>query len=234
MGDTIRTVVEQAWQQFQAQMVSVLPHVMAALIVLAVGIVFGAIVNRVAAWLLKASQFDRRFLRLGLFAFLERIGISSSSAFAARVLQGAIVFVAAIFALYALDARLASDLAERFLLYLPHLLVGLVILGAGAILARFLARSVLIAAVNNEMRAGRLLSGLTRTGVMVVAVAVACEHLGIGRATVQTGFAILFGGVTVAAAIAVGFGTQDVVRRWLAGLLEPSKREDGGDTIHHW
>ena len=70
---------------------------------------------------------------------------------------------------------------------------------------------------------------------MLVAVAVAFEHLGIGRGTVLTAFAILFGGVTLAAALAVGLGSQDVVRRWWA-----SKDADAASPartrgpIDHW
>jgi hypothetical protein len=100
-------------------------------------------------------------------------------------------------------------------------------------LSRFLSRGVLIAAVNARMRAARLLAGATRSAVMLVAVAVAFEHIGIGRATVLTAFAILFGGVTLAAALAVGLGSQDIVRRWLDEQVNAQARVTEDDTISH-
>jgi hypothetical protein len=84
------------------------------------------------------------------------------------------------------------------------------------------------------VRAARLLAGATRSAVMLVAIAVAFEHLGIGRATVVTAFAILFGGVTLAAALAVGLGSQDIVRRWLDGQFAARPPSKPDDPIQHW
>jgi len=59
-------------------------------------------------------------------------------------------------------------------------------------------------------------SGATRVAIVLVTAAVAIEQRGIGRVTVQIAFTIVFGGIMLAAALAVGLGSQDVVRQWLA------------------
>ncbi len=233
MQYTIQSVLAQAWQQFRDQTFTILPHVLASLFVFVVGVLLGIVVSRVATWALRASNIDRGAARLGLAASLAALGISSTARLLVTALQAAILLLTSILALYSLDARLASDLAERFFLYLPHLIVAVVILGAGMVLARFLARSVLITAVNSGIRAARLLSGFTRAAVMIVAGAMAFEHLGISRETVLTAFAIVFGGVTLAASIAAGLAMQDVVRGWVAGQLAPPRQGDG-ETIEHW
>jgi hypothetical protein len=69
---------------------------------------------------------------------------------------------------------------------------------------------------------------------MLVAVAVALEHLGIGRVTVLIAFAILFGGIMLATALAVGLGSQDIVRRWLAQYLERDEIRQDDTGIRHW
>jgi hypothetical protein len=150
------------------------------------------------------------------------------------VVKWTIIGAALIPALYSLDARVASDLVGRSLLYVPHLVVAAVLLWVGFVLSRFLARGVLITAVNTGMQSARLLAGGTRAAVMLVAIAVAFEHLGIGRATVLTAFAILFGGITLAAALAIGLGSQEIVRRWLVEKLDASKPSKSDDTIRHW
>jgi hypothetical protein len=233
MQYNIQTVLAQAWQQFRDQTFTILPHVLASLVVFLVGIFLGILVSRLANWALRSSNFDRGAARLGLAASLEAVGISSTARLLATALQAGVVLLASILALYSLDARLASDLAERFFLYLPHLVVAIVILAGGMVLARFLSRSVLIAAVNADIRAARLLGGFTRTGVMIVAGAMAFEHLGISRETVLTAFAIVFGGVTLAASIAGGLAMQDVARRWVAAQLAPPERGEG-ETTEHW
>lgn len=234
MGHSIGSVLGNSWQLFQDQAVTILPHVLASLLVLALGLALGAVMRRLGNWLLVASRIDRRLASIGLTSALETVGVRDSVAAVARVLQAAIVFVAAMLALYSLDARLASDLAERFFLYLPHLAVAVAILAVGGLTARFLGRSALIAAVNAGTPAPRVLAGATRTAVMVLAVAIAFEHLGIGRMTLLTAFAILFGGATLAAALALGLGLQDVVRRWVAVQIIDPAEPPRHETIEHW
>ncbi len=228
-------VIQQAWAQFLEQTASVLPHVVASLFVFASGILIGIVVSRLANRRLVSTRIDRMAARVGLSSSLDAIGVSSTGRLIGAVLQWGILVVASILALYSLDARLASDLAERLFLYVPNLAVAVVILGVGVVVARFLARSTLIACVNHGMPSARLLSGLTRVGVMIVATAMALEHLGIGRGTVLAAFAILFGGATLAAAIALGLGLQDVVRQWVATHVQTGAMvAPEGDPIQHW
>lgn len=228
-------VVEQVWQQFQAQTMQLLPMVMGCGLVLLVGLLLAAVVGRLAAWALRAAEIDRRASRLGLSTTLETIGVGSSASALVLLLQAAIMLSASILALYSVDRRLASDLAERFLLYVPRLVVGGVILGAGVVLARLAARSVLITAVNADIPSARLLSSLTKGAVLLTAAAIALEQLGIGRITVLIAFTILFGGVTLAGAIAFGLGAQDLVREWVAGRATPPERRPAeAETIRHW
>ncbi len=233
MHYTIQSVITEAWQQFRDQTFAVLPHLLASLFVFTAGIVLGLVVTRVANWALKGSSIDRGAARLGLASPLQALGIPSVVRLVAGALQAVILLLASTVALYSLDARLASDLAERLFLYLPHLIVAVVILSTGYALARFLARSVLIAAVNSEIRAARLLSSFTHVGIMVVAGAMAFEHLGISRETVLIAFAILFGAVALAASIAAGLAMQDVVRVWVAQQLAPPAAGER-ETIEHW
>lgn len=233
MQYTIQGVLVQAWQQFRDQTFTILPHVLASLFVFVAGILLGLVVTRVANWALRASNIDRGAARLGLAMPLEALGISSTVRLLAAALQAAILLLASMLALYSLDARLASDLAEQFFLYLPHLIVAVVILVAGFVLARFFSRSVLIAAVNSEIRGARLLGASTRVGIMLVAGAMAFEHLGISRETVLTAFAIVFGGVALAASIAAGLAMQDVVRQWVTAQLAPPPAGDH-ESIEHW
>jgi hypothetical protein len=235
MTHSIGSVLGEAWQRFFDQVVWILPHVLASLVVLGLGVLLAWIVQRFGNSLRLASRIDRRLARIGLSSALESIGVRSSVVGIAGVLRWSIIFAAAMLALYSLDARLASDLAERFFLYLPHAFVGIAILAGGGVAARFLGRSVLIAAVNGEIPAARLLAGATRVAVMLLAISIAFEHLGIGRATLLTAFAILFGGATLAAALALGLGLQDVVRRWAAEHFPapvPPVREH--EPIQHW
>jgi hypothetical protein len=59
----------------------------------------------------------------------------------------------------------------------------------------------------------------------------ALDHLGIGRSVLLLAFAILFGGIVLAAALAVGLGARDVVSRGLERQLREPPR--GADKVDH-
>jgi hypothetical protein len=99
-------------------------------------------------------------------------------------------------------------------------------------MARFLARSVLISAVNMQIQSARLLSLGVKWLVMVVSGAMALDHLGIGGEIVRLSFGILFGGIVLALALAVGLGSKDMVSRsWerQSGRAE----EEPSEHFHH-
>jgi hypothetical protein len=86
---------------------------------------------------------------------------------------------------------------------------------------------VLIAAVNLQMQSARLLSTGVKWLVLVLAWAMALEHLGIGGRILTLAFGILFGGIVLALAIAVGLGSKEMVTRSLERQLrEPGERPD--------
>jgi hypothetical protein len=233
MWQTLETVLNASWRQLGTQLSETLPNLLASVAIFVVGGLVGVVAGRLTGWVLGRAKLDRGAARLGIMGPLTRAGVSSLATIVGRVVQWTIVGVALIPALYSLDARAASDLVGRSLLYLPQLVVAAVLLWVGFVLSRFLSRGVLIAAVNARMRAARLLAGATRTAVMLVAVTVAFEHVGIGRATMLTAFAILFGGVTLAAALAVGLGSQDLVRRWLHEHADARPPAEDDEPISH-
>src|SRR5207302_1693557 len=82
-------------------------------------------------------------------------------------------------------------------------------------LARFLERSVLIGAVNAKLQYARFLSLGIKWLVLVLTAAMVLDHLQIGGAVVELAFGILFGGIVLTLALAVGLGSRDIVSRSL-------------------
>ena len=116
-------------------------------------------------------------------------------------------------------------LAIRLFAYLPNVVAALLILIVGTVLARFLARGVLISAVNMQIQSARLLSLGVKWLVMVLTGAMALEHLGIGGDIVRLSFGILFGGIVLALALAVGLGSKDMVSRSWERQIDRAEEE---------
>jgi hypothetical protein len=212
-------------------LLALLPALIAALVVVGLGVAIGLGCGRLARRFLAASGFDQEADRFGIASSLATFGIWNTVSLAAKTLQWIVILTSALIGISILSPAVAEELARRFLMYLPNLVVAGLTLAGGALLARYLGRSALIAAVNAEIRPARALSAITRAGVMIVAVAVAMEQLAIGRATALTVFAILLGGAVLTAALALGSASRDSVQRWLEGRRPQAEEEE---SLHHW
>jgi len=160
--------------------------------------------------------------------------------FWACVLLGLIIGVSAFDASYAT----ATTLPSLLLPYLTHIAGATILLIAGTLVARFLARSVLIGAVNEQLQYARFLSLGIKWLVLVLTAAMVLDHLQLGGHVVELAFGILFGGIVLTLALAVGLGSRDLVSRSLERHSEHSgKHSDSppvtpisgsGDSIRHF
>lgn len=181
---------------------------------------------------LRRMQFDRRASELGLPILTDLAPTAGPSLFVSRVVQWIILILGFLAGLSALDAALPTRLALVIFDYLPDVLAALLILGIGTALARYLARAVLVGAVNMQLQWARLLSAGVKWLVLVLAWTMALEHLGLGGQTLRLAFGIVFGGMVLAMALAVGLGARDMVARSLERQLhEPPKGPEGVDHV---
>jgi hypothetical protein len=107
--------------------------------------------------------------------------------------------------------------------YVSSYVGAFLLLVVGNFIARYLARSVLIGAVNYQLQYARLLSLGIKWLVLVLTVAMALDHLRIGGVIIELGFGILFGGIVLTLSLAVGLGSRDLVTRSLERTAERSE-----------
>jgi len=216
------------------QAISSLSSLMGMLILILLGLLVGWLAKELIYRALRLLRFDRVCDRLGVGPEIERLGLARSCSYlAGQVVQGIIILTALLAGLNAMRSPWTQNLVERFFLYMPHLLAALVLLVLGALISRFLGRSVLIAAVNKNMPSARLLAGLTRVFVMVLTVVAALDELGISRTTIIVTFGILFGGLVTAAAIAFGLGARELARDLLQSQFRPGAKQEAENTLRH-
>lgn len=216
------------------QALASLSSLLGMLVLVLLGLLLGWVAKAVVYRVLRTLRFDRLCGRLGVGQEIERMGfVHSSSYLAAQIVQGVIVLTALLAGLNALGTPLTRNLVERFFLYLPHLLAALAILLVGMMLSRFLGRSVLIAAVNPGIPAAQVLAGLTRFLVILLTVVAALDEFGISRTTIIVTFAILFGGMVAAAAIAFGLGGRDLARELLQSQFRLPAKAEADDQMRH-
>ncbi len=143
------------------------------------------------------------------------------------VIAGLLIGVAAF------DSELTSELIRAVFAYVPNIIGAGLVLLVGTIAARFLARSVLIGAVNLNLDYARFLSAGVKVLVNVLAVAMALEHLRIAVGIVELAFGILFGGIVFSLALAVALGSKDLVTRSLERDVKKPAGEPVEEPLRH-
>ena len=215
MLSQVNEILNQAAARITAGIAGFLPGLLALAVVLLLAIVAAWIARVLVRRSLRGVDFDRRVEQWGLAGIAEWSPRQSPSRLVAQVVYWLIVLVGLLVGLSALNAAVTSLLVVRILNYLPSLFAAAVVLAVGSVCARFLSRTVLISAVNMQIQSARLLSLGVKWLVMLMAAAMALEHLGIGGDIVRLSFGILFGGIVLALALAVGLGSKEMVSRSL-------------------
>lgn len=225
MMQEIERALRQAGTRIVDGVANFLPGALVLLVLLLGSLIVARLVRYALLRTLRGLDVDRRAEWLGL-SVAEWTPSRSAAQFLASVGYWAVLALGLLFGLAALDAELPSRFATSVLEYIPHLAAAALILFVGGVLARFLARAALIGAVNMQIQSARFLSLAVKWLVLIVAAAMALDHIGIGRTVLLLAFGIVFGGVVLATALAVGLGAKDVVGRALERQLrEPASPE---------
>jgi hypothetical protein len=230
MWEQINRIMDGAAERTVDAVANFLPGLILLAGILAITIAVAVIVRVLLLRALQGLDVDRRAADAGLVGSMGLPAAASFSALIAGAVQWVIVLIGLLIGLTTLDAAMPGQFAMRVFDYLPNVLAAVVILVAGILLSRFLARSVLIGAVNLQIEYARLLALGVKWLVLIMAGAMALEHLGIGRQILLLAFAILFGGIVLTMALAVGLGSRDLVSRSWEQVRKDRRNED---TINH-
>lgn len=225
MWDQTRQALNQSMLRVLNELASLIPGVVA----LIVAVLLSAIVAGVLYFLLRRSltglRFDERLMHWGFRSVAEWSPAKSPSLLLARIVFWGIVLIGFLIGIAAFDSTLTSQFVFELFGYLPNVIAAIVVLLVGTIVARFLGRSVLIGAVNMNLQYARLLSAGVKWMIIVLAVAMALDHLGLGGSIIHLAFGILFGGIVLALALAVGLGSKELVSRQLEREASRKPRE---------
>ena len=201
-----------------ALLVLILPALLSFLLALALLTLLGVFLSWALRKILTAARFDERMNRNENASLTEWTSTRSPTALVGRIAFWACVLGGVFIGLSAFDTAFQSGSAVftvSLLPYLTHSVGAILLLIAGNVLARFLARTVLIGAVNSNLQYARFLSLGVKWLVLVLTAAMVLDHLQIGGNIVELAFGILFGGIVLTLSLAIGLGSRELVSRSL-------------------
>jgi hypothetical protein len=200
-----------------AQLASLLPALLGALVILFAGYLLARLVQRGTERVLRRIHLNALLERGGVLQVVERSGTHPNpTRVVANLLFWLIMFAVILVAADALGLESLTDVFSELVSYIPSVIAAVVIVIVGILLGEFVGG--LITASAGALHGGPTLARVGRGGVIMIAVFMALQQLGVAPNIVTTAFAILFGAVAFALAIAFGLGNRDlageVTREW--------------------
>ncbi|MEW5746877.1 MAG: hypothetical protein AB1805_15710 [Nitrospirota bacterium] len=232
MGDVVERVLIEPVRAFGAKIMQFLPNLFSALFILIIGFLAAWAAQFLLARLFRTLNIDKFSERSGVNRIIVRSGIREPFSLILAQFVGSLVLLAfAIVAMGTLNVPAIETVLQKFFLYLPNIFVAFLLILFGYLFSNFFGRAALIASVNAGVRTAGMIGRLVRMAILLFSLAVALEQLGIGRTTVAIAFAVLFGGVVFALALAFGLGGKELAKSYLESKVFREERED--DDIEH-
>jgi Mechanosensitive ion channel, conserved TM helix len=233
MWGQVKQALAQSTARFLTRFADLLPGLAALILALVLSIIVAFLLAVLVRRLLTSLQFEQRLSRWGFSSMAQWSPLNSPTLLVSRSIAFLVILTGFLIGIAAFDAQWTSMLAQSVFAYIPRVVGAVLVLLVGGVVARFLGRSVLIGAVNLNLQYARLLSVGVKWMVIVLAVAMALDHLRIAPGIVELAFGILFGGIVLALSLAVGLGSKDLVTKSLERDARRSASEQLDDPLRH-
>jgi hypothetical protein len=215
-------------QQLWAAIVNRLPGVLAALLLLLIGMVVARGARASVEKFFKFAHVDEYTERIKLNELLSHLGFGRSSAYVVGFLvYWLLILVFLVAAADAVQLTVVSQLLERFVLFIPKIIGAVLVLAGGLLVGHFLSEIVQNAAAANEIQGGAALSKIARFVVMVFAAIMALEQIGLDTTIVASSVQIIMGTIGLGLAIAFGLGGRDAAAEIVKNFTR--SRSGGGN-----
>ena len=231
MWEMIVGELDHAMQEFARSFAHFLPRLLAMLIIALLGWVVAYILKVSLRGILRIAKFDKLSDNAGATQLLNKAALPSSSELLSRVVFWVVWLGFILLGVQVLGIVGLQEHISRFFLYLPRLFVALFIVFFGLVAASFFSRAALLAAVNADFPSPRFLATVIRTIIVVFAVSMAFEQLGLAERTILVAFAIAFGALMLGLAIAFGIGGRDLAKQFLERRFLKEKDEQKQDEL---
>lgn len=199
------------------QILSVLPGLGLALVILLAGFLVARLVERIADSLLDRLHFDREAAKWGVTEAVERTGTGvRPTRVVGKLLFWLIMLIVILLAASALGIENINDVFVNLVGYIPSVFAAIIVIILGMILGEFVRALILASA--GGFTGVPTLAKVAKAVVITISVFMALQQMGVAAEIVTTAFTLILGAVALATALAFGLGNTklagEITRRW--------------------
>ena len=233
MWEQVRQALVDSTTRFLTRFANFLPGLAALILALFVSFILAWVLAMIVRRVLTGLHFDERLEQWGFASLAEWSPMNSPTRLISRSVGALVIISGFLIGIAAFDFDWTYLFVQKMFAYIPDVLAALLVLFVGNVLARFLGRSVLIGAVNLNLSYARFLSIGVKWIVIVLAFAMALDHLRIAPGIVELAFGILFGGIVLTLALAVGLNSKDLIAKSVERDAKKAPSEPMEDPLRH-
>jgi len=200
-----------------AQLWDFVPGLLLAAAVLVAGYLFAKAVQKGALHVLRRVHLNDVLRKGGVMQAVDRPGAHfNPTRVVAGLLFWLVMFTVMLVAANALGLDSLAQVFSELVSYVPSVIAAIVIVILGIVLGDVVAG--LILAGTSSLHGGPTLARAGKGGVIILAVFMSLQQLGVATDIVTTAFAIIFGAIALALALSFGLGNRElageITRTW--------------------
>lgn len=193
------------------------PALFGAAVVMVAGFLVARFAQRTIHRLLRRVHLNEALQKGGVAPPLDPYGVPlTPSRVIGNVVFWFLIFTAMLIAADTLGIDYLGQAFAELVSYVPSVIAAVVIVILGLVLGDLVA--ALIAASAGALAGASTLARVGKGGVVLLAVFMSLQELGVATGIVTTAFAIIFGAIALALALSFGLGNRElageVTRRW--------------------
>lgn len=221
----LQGILDSLTSAFQT-LVTYVPSIIGALIILLVGWIIARIVRAVITRVLRRMKVDERLKSEEGGGYLERFSPQGSpSRLIATVVYVVLMFFVLAAAIGALRIPAMTGFMNQVLGYLPNVIAALLIFLVAAALASGI--SSLVQRTMGDSLLGRITRAAAPTLIMAIAVFMILTQLGIARVIVIATYVALIGALALGTALAFGLGGREAASDMINSAYRRAQEEQG-------
>jgi hypothetical protein len=214
-------VILGPFQQLLTQVMNKIPSVLAAIVLLLVGMLVARGLRTAVDKFLKFIHLDEHTDKIRLNEVLSRLGFGRSPGQVVGFLvYWLIILVFLLSAANAVELTVVSELLEQFVLFIPKVIGAVLVLAGGLLLGHLVAEIVRNAATANRIDGAAGLSKAAQFVVIVFAAIMALEQIDIDTSIVTSSVQIILAAIGLGLAIAFGLGGKDKAAEIIRSFTE--------------
>lgn len=207
-----------SFQNLWAKIIAFVPELLAALVVLVIGLVLASVLSKLAKKLVDMTKVDKLIHKVDAASKLEEAGLKISfSGMLAWIVKWFFIIITLIAVVDILKLEQVNSFLNDIAMYVPNVVVAVIILAIGLVLGQFIYDVVEKSAKASKVtkHTADMLAVVAKWAIIIFTLLAALVQLGVATNLIEILFTGLIAMLALAFGLAFGLGGKEHASKWL-------------------